>query len=223
MGIRKLLNRIRTMMTEKRIPASAERNKEPIHQVLKKLLPTDKDLKALEIASGSGLHVGYLASCFPRVTWQPSEFDQEHWPSLRAYKSEHTNILDPVEIDISTDYDTWGCTNLVPGSIDLILNINMIHISPWAATQGLFKNAGDLLSKDGILVTYGPYAKNGILEPETNVNFNRYLQDENGEWGIRDIADITEEGNEFGLCLSEEYDMPSNNKMLVFRRNACLG
>jgi len=209
-------------MTNKRVPASADRNKEPIHQVLKKLLPADKQLKALEIASGSGLHISYFAGCFPNVTWTPSEMDHEHWPSLNAYKNDHKNIMDPLEIDIGTDMTTWN-SNLVPGTIDLMLNVNMVHISPWSSTQGLFKSAGDLLSKEGMLVTYGPYAKNGILQPESNVNFNRCLQDENRDWGIRDVADLTEEGNEYGLCLSEEYDMPSNNKLLVFRRNNCLG
>ncbi|XP_023330867.1 methyltransferase-like 26 [Eurytemora carolleeae] len=222
MGFRKLLNRIRIMFTNKRVPAAADRNKEAICSVLKKILPTDMDLRALEIASGSGLHAGHLAAAFPRITWIPSELDRSHWPSILAYKADFSNIENPLEIDVIQAPGSW-IPQIQSQSIDIIININMIHISPWSATQGLFRAAGELLKKDGVLITYGPYSKNGILRPESNANFHRQLQNQNSEWGIRDITDLSEEGNEHGLRLHEEFDMPANNKILVFRRNTCLG
>ena len=127
----------------KRINASAERNRDPILQVLKDTIPLDTPVRALEIASGSGTHVGYLAEHLPNVTWQPSDFDSKNLPSLAAYKKEHSNILDPVVIDVSEHI------NLDATNFDFILNINMIHISPWTATLGLFSNAGQVLKLGG--------------------------------------------------------------------------
>eukprot|EP00088_Acartia_fossae_P019560 TRINITY_DN21423_c0_g1_i1.p1 TRINITY_DN21423_c0_g1~~TRINITY_DN21423_c0_g1_i1.p1 ORF type:complete len:224 (-),score=51.33 TRINITY_DN21423_c0_g1_i1:122-793(-) len=223
MGLKKFLTEVYSMMTQKRVPPAAERNKSHIYDVLKKLLPKDTSgMNALEIASGSGLHVSYLAAKFPQMNWTPSDIDEEQWPSLEAYKADHKNINDPVNIDISTYYKEWD-TDIPTNSFHLILNINMIHITPWEATQGLFRNCGALLHKDGILVTYGPYAKNGQLTPQSNVDFNRSLQAENPDWGIRDIADLSDECREHGLYLCGEYQMPANNSMLVFRRNNCLG
>jgi len=218
MGVRKLLNRLLNIMSNKRVPAAADRNKDVITSVLKKLIPPDKELTALEIASGSGLHASTFAQNFPSVTWIPSELDRSNWPSILAYKEDHPNMKEPIELDISEDVDS-----LEAESLNLIICINMIHISNWTATQGLFRNAGKLLSRDGSLITYGPYSKNGHLVPKSNVDFNRYLLGQNSEWGIRDIADLSDEGMEHGLQLSAEYDMPANNKLLVFTRNKSLG
>jgi cyclopropane fatty-acyl-phospholipid synthase-like methyltransferase len=222
MGFRKLLKRFRIMFTNKRVPAAADRNKDSICSALKKILPADKEMKALEIASGSGLHVAHLAAAFPKVTWTPSDIDRAQWSSLLAYKADCSNIEDPLEIDVSVVPGSWN-PQIQLQSVDIILNINMIHISPWSATQGLFRAAGELLKKDGVLITYGPYSKNGVLRPESNAYFHRQLQNQNSEWGVRDILDLSDEGNEYGLRLQEELDMPSNNMILVFRRNTCLG
>jgi len=222
MGLRKIISEAVNMISQKRVPPAAERNKIYIYQVLKKLLPRDQKMDALEIASGSGLHVSYLADKFSNITFQPSDIDEEQWPSLKAYKADHKNIKDPIKVDITKNFQDWECEDL-PSTFHLILNINMIHISPWQCSEGLFRNSGALLHSDGILVTYGPYAKNGQLTPESNVEFNRNLQAQNPEWGIRDIGDLADEAREHGLYLCQEFDLPANNKMLVFRKNNCLG
>ena len=131
------------METFKKVNPSAERNREPIVNILKKLVDTDHpgeqlQLRCLEIASGSGTHVGYFASHFPQIIWQPSDLETENIPSLKAYQSEHQNILDPLIIDVSQPIELC---DFVP---DLILCINMIHISPWSCTLGLLANAGDV-------------------------------------------------------------------------------
>ena len=124
------------MPDSKRINPSAERNRDPILNVLRTTLELSRPLKCLEIASGSGTHVGHFAEHLPSVTWQPSDFDPENLPSLRAYTRESKNILDPIVIDISKILDI---DNFRP---DIILCINMIHISPWVCTLGLLTNAG---------------------------------------------------------------------------------
>ena len=125
-----------TMTDIKRVNPSAERNRDPILDVLKTTLELSRPLKCLEIASGSGTHVGHFAQHLPCVTWQPGDCDPENLPSLRAYTRERENILDPIVIDISKTVDM---DNFRP---DIILCINMIHISPWVCTLGLLANAG---------------------------------------------------------------------------------
>lgn len=196
----------------KRINSSAERNRDPILQVLKNNIPLDIPIRALEIASGSGTHVGYLAEHLPNVTWQPSDCDSVNLPSLAAYKQEKSNILDPVVIDVS------GHFTLEDPNFDIILAINMIHISPWTATLGLFSNSGQILKPGGMLITYGPYSLDGVLEPESNQNFDQSLRGMNEEWGIRDIRDLEGEAARERLELIKVVDMPANNKMLIFQR-----
>ena len=48
-------------------------------------------------------------------------------------------------------------TKVLAGSWNLIVNINMVHISPWSATQGLMVLAREALVPGGILYLYGPY------------------------------------------------------------------
>ena len=182
-------------------------------QVLKENIPQNKPLNALEIASGSGTHVRYFAEHLPQVTWQPSDCDQNNLPSLHAYKQEHPdNIMDPLVLDVSEDLD------LKNNNYDFNLCTNMIHISPWAATLGLLSNAGCILQPGGLLITYGPYSLDGVLEPESNRNFDHSLRGMNVEWGIRDIRDLEGEAAREGLELFKVVDMPANNKMLIFKK-----
>jgi len=200
------------MASVKRVNPSAERNRDPILQVLKETLPLNNPLKALEIASGSGTHIGYFAEHLSNVTWQPSDLDPKNLPSLNAYKQEQGNILDPLVIDISEPL------SLENPNFDFILCTNMIHISPWAATLGLLSNAGQILQPQGMLITYGPYSLDGVLEPESNRSFDFSLKGMNEEWGIRDIRDLEGEAARERLELFKVVDMPANNKMLFFKR-----
>jgi len=202
------------MASAKRVNSSAERNRSPILQVLKETIPLNKTLNALEIASGSGTHVGYFAEHLPHVIWQPSDCDPKNLPSLKAYKQEYTNIQEPVVIDIAEDIDQESKKI----DYDFILCINMIHISPWAATLGLLSNAGLILKPGGLLITYGPYSLDGVLEPESNRTFDQSLRGMNIEWGIRDIRDLEGEAARERLELFKVVDMPANNKTLIFKK-----
>jgi len=69
-----------------------------------------------------------------------------------------------------------------------------------------------------MLITYGPFALNGVLEPESSVSFNSSLKSMDKEYGIRDIRDLQSVAENNGMKLKEIYDMPSNNKTLVWVR-----
>ena len=210
--LRSVISGVSIMEKFKRVNPSAERNRDPILQVLKSNLSSDSELKCLEIASGSGTHVGYFAQHLPNILWQPSDYEEENLPSLRAYKSEQENILDPLIIDVSKSIEL---NNFHP---DFMLCINMIHISPWECTLGLLANAGQMLKTGGKLITYGPYKVNGVLEPESNRSFDRSLQGMNFLWGIRDIKDIETEAAREGLEMTNIIEMPANNKMLILEK-----
>lgn len=191
----------------------------------------------LEIASGVGMHLDLIAPMFPMMKFQPSDLDHRSIESIQEFANEcpTKNICKPMMIDIRKSFTTWGkCPSSegpflvgnehkdfseLEGTFDFMLNINMIHISEYACTEGLFFNAAKLLKKQGKLFTYGPYAENGVLTPDSNVNFDKSLRAQNKDWGVRDIVKLEEVANKNGIKLIERVEMPANNKCLVWQKN----
>jgi hypothetical protein len=116
----------------------------------------------------------------------------------------------PLALDVRAPWPAVGA--------DAIVCINMIHISPWAATLALIENAARVIPEDGRLVTYGPYSIDGDFLAESNVAFDASLKERNPEWGIRDVRAIEAAARENGLALMETVRMPANNLMLIFAR-----
>jgi len=154
---------------------SAERNKHPIWQVVRdEVLPDleGDELEVLEIASGAGIHAHYLTSQFLLQggrcwRWQPADTDARYMASVQAYIDEDPTlnkvILPPVRLTLDETgiIENETKTLLRNKTFDLIFNVNMIHISPWSATQGLMKLAGEKLRSGGVLFLYGPYRVDG--------------------------------------------------------------
>ena len=194
-------------------PAVA-RNREPILAVLRRVLP-ERGL-VLEIASGSGEHACYFAAALPRLTWQPTDPDPEARESIAAYRDamELPNVLPPLALDAAAS--RWPVTQA--NAIIAILAINMIHIAPWAAAEGLMAGAERLLPEGGVLFLYGPFREHGQHTAPSNAAFDESLRARNREWGVRDLDEVTALADRHGLALKERVAMPANNLSVVFRR-----
>jgi len=206
----------------KQVYAAAERNKEPILRALSAVLDrhfgAERPLQLLELASGTGQHAAHLASALPRLALTPSEASPALLPSLLAYAKEGPpNLRPPLLIDVSQPPTAWPP---LPSPLHGMLCVNMLHISPWHCTLGLFAAAGHLLSPGGVLVTYGPYAVDGVVSPESNARFHQSLQSQDARWGLRDTRELRREAGRCGLDLAETIPMPANNHTLVFVRRA---
>ncbi|MGL4284885.1 MAG: DUF938 domain-containing protein [Phreatobacter sp.] len=190
---------------------SVQRNREPILAVLREVLPS-RGL-VLEVASGSGEHVVHFAAALPGLTFQPSDPDTAALGSIaaRTAKSGLANIRPPLRLDAAAP--DWP----VPAA-DAVICINMIHISPWRATLGLFAQAGRVLRPGGVLYLYGPYRRPGReLEP-SNLAFDESLRSRNPEWGLRDLDTVAALAAASGFGAPAMTEMPANNLSLVFRR-----
>jgi hypothetical protein len=198
----------------KREAPAAARNREPIAAVLREVLPAGGTI--LEVASGTGEHAAWFASLFEGLDWQPSDPDPEALASIRAWREEAglANLLEPLRLDASAQ--DWPVV-----AADAILCVNMVHISPWAATAGLMRGAGRLLPPRAPLVLYGPYRRAGVPTAPSNEAFDESLRARNPEWGLRDLEAVEAEGAAQGLRLERIFEMPANNLTLVFRRIIC--
>ena len=195
-----------------RTAPSTARNRDPILSVLKPRLPNCGVV--LEIAAGAGEHAVYNAAAFPSLQWQPTDPDADALVSIAAWRAHVAlpNLLPPLRLDASAP-EEWPVDRA-----DAIVNINMIHISPWAATLGLMTGAGRLLPEGGSLFLYGPYIEPGIETAPSNLLFDLDLKARNPAWGLRRLDEVTALAAQHGLKLSERLSMPANNLVLIFRK-----
>jgi hypothetical protein len=169
----------------------------------------------LELASGTGEHSLYFAREFPRLLWQPSDPEPAALRSIEAWRAESGlfNLLPAIPLDARAA--DWP----VPQT-DAILCINMVHISPWAATAGLMRGAGRVLGDGAPLYLYGPYRRGGVETAPSNEAFDESLKARDSEWGLRTLEEVAAEAGTHGLQLDRIVGMPANNLSLVFRKSA---
>ena len=201
-------------MSHKKHAPATQRNKTPILNVLKDILPDNGQF--LEIASGTGEHCVYFAGHFPSLTFHPSDIDPAALESIDAHARETDldNIRPAIALDASTP-ELWPVKD-----IDIIICINMIHIAQWEATTGLFKGAGAVLNDDGKLITYGPYFDSAVETAPTNASFHRSLKARDKRWGLRDLKDIQSIAEEHNFSFEHKIAMPANNDILVFEKKS---
>lgn len=199
-----------TSLDLRRIAPAAARNRDPILNVLRDALPPSGVVQ--ELASGSGEHIVHFARALPDLHWQPSDPSPDARASIAAWTAAEglDNVAPPLALDAAGEWPTMQA--------DAILCINMIHISPWAATQGLMRGAGAILPSGGLLYLYGPYRRAGVpLEP-SNAAFDADLRARNPEWGLRDLEDVSACAAQHGLRVEAVLPMPANNLSVLLRR-----
>jgi SAM-dependent methyltransferase len=187
------------------------RNRDPILDVLRRVLPVEG--LVLEIASGSGEHASYFAERLPSLSWQPTDSNPQAIASIAAHRTaaNAANLLPPLHLDVTSAQ--WPIEHA-----DVVMCNNMIHISPWAATEGLIAGAARALPAGGMLFLYGPYKIDGRHTAPSNHDFDIDLKRRNPAWGIRDFADVEDLARCHGFDLAETVPMPANNLSVVFRR-----
>jgi SAM-dependent methyltransferase len=187
------------------------RNRDAILEVLRGVLPPAG--LVLEIASGSGEHIVHFANALPALTFQPSDPEDAARLSIAAWTMETglPNIRPPLAIDVRRE--PWPIAQA-----DAMLCINMIHISPWEATQALLRNAGRILAKGAPLYLYGPYRQKDVVTADSNEAFDSDLTSRNPAWGLRQLDDVAALAREAGFSEPEVTPMPANNLSVVFWR-----
>ena len=187
------------------------RNRDPIFEVLRRVLP--RQGLVLEIASGGGEHAAYFASNLPGVIWQPTDANSEMFESIAAHRAAAgvANLLAPLHLDVTSQQ--WPVERA-----DAMVCCNMIHISPWAATEGLIAGAGRTLPRGGPLYLYGPYKIDGRHTAPSNQDFDARLRAQNPLWGVRDLTEVSRLAERHSLALAETVPMPANNLSVIFRR-----
>lgn len=201
------------MTDHRRSAPHVARNAGPIAAVLAEILPP-RGL-VLEVASGTGEHSLHFAREFPKLLWQPSDPEPAALRSIEAWRAESGlfNLLPPVSLDVRAA--EWP----VPQA-DAILCINMIHISPWAATAGLLRGAGRLLGEGAPLYLYGPYRRAEVETAQSNEAFDADLKARDPEWGLRDLGAVAAEAATHGFTLDRLVEMPANNISVILRKCA---
>ena len=196
----------------RRSAPAALRNREPIAEVLSEWLPGSG--LVLEVASGTGEHVVHFAERFPQLEWQPSDLHPDALGSLRAWREATglPNVREPIALDAASP--SWPIDRA-----DAVLNINMVHISPWEAALGLIAGAARLLADGAPLILYGPWLKDDVATAPSNLDFDADLRRRDPAWGLRRVEQFADAARG-AFELIETRAMPANNLMLLLRRRS---
>ncbi|MDP3674312.1 MAG: DUF938 domain-containing protein [Novosphingobium sp.] len=166
------------------------------------------------MASGTGEHVVHFARAFPMLTWQPSDPSKDARRSISAWIAAEglANVRSPLGLDAACD--GWPIDHAAA-----VVCINMIHISPWASTEGLMRGAGRILDAGASLYLYGPFRQaTKVLEP-SNAAFEQNLRARDPRWGLRDLDEVAACAASHGFVLDRVVEMPANNLSVIFRRS----
>jgi len=204
-------------MTKRYAPAT-ERNRESILQVLREYLPEQGTV--LEIAAGTGQHAAFFSRHLEPRFWLPTDMGAASLASIDSWREEvsSSNLLRSRELDVRDA--VWPVEHALPAPISAVVNINMVHISPWECCTALFSGAARLLPSYGVVFMYGPFKCEGQHTAASNARFDSQLRSENPEWGVRDLEVVTDVAIACGFERRAAIEMPANNLSLVYGRTA---
>lgn len=188
---------------------SSEQNKQPILEVLRTEFADP--MKVLEVGSGTGQHAVFFAEKMPQLCWICSDLEESH-DGIRLWIEEAklTNIEGPLLLDARSAWPRM--------TVDAVFSANVVHIMSWEAVKGMMANVGEILGPDGKLVLYGPFMYGGKHTSESNARFDDWLKQRDPLSGVRDIDKLSTLAEEAGMALHHDYEMPVNNRILVWKR-----
>ena len=193
---------------------SCDQNRDAILAVLREILADNKQV--LEIGSGTGQHIVYFASHLAHLHWNPSDLASSHAGiNMWLEEARLDNVSKPLDIDVASA--TWPISN-----VDAIFSANAVHIMSWQHVEKMFDGIGRTLEKDGKLCLYGPFNYNGTYTSESNARFDIWLKERDPVSGIRDFETLDKLAKKQGLSLLRDYEMPANNRVLVWKRTSTL-
>lgn len=208
---------------------AAERNKEPIFEQLKNLLPSSGIV--LEIGSRHGQHCQYFGEQIYssqlktkiKCKWQPTDYIKDTFKQIELRRDLNkvdikSFILKPKILNLLDE--NWE-NKYEKDDIQLIYISNVIHITDWQCSIGLFRGAGNILKTGNNLVLYGPFIINDgnhDTENESNSRFSKSLNSRNKAWGVRNLEDIIKLADKYKLKHAQKINMPANNYIMVFKK-----
>ncbi|MBU3003279.1 DUF938 domain-containing protein [Paraglaciecola arctica] len=192
---------------EKPFSQACENNKQPIFDVLGRVLTNRK--KLLEIGSGTGQHAAYFAPRLSHLIWQTSDMPINH-DAITSWLEDVpvSNLLPPISF-------TVGINNWPLGDFDAVYTANTTHIMQPSESKLMMQLVADGLPKGGVFCQYGPFNFQGRYTSESNAAFDQHLK-EQGCGGIRDVDELVEWANSMNLI--EKISMPANNFMLIWQK-----
>ena len=196
---------------------AAKRNKTFIGDVLSRII--QKNGSILEIGSGSGEHGVAFQKRFPETIWQTSDPDLRHRQSISSWiLYEKLNMKMPQPLAIDVEITPWEISSALALSLQVIVSINLIHISSWNCTRSLFKESGKLLSNGKYLMLYGPFKIDNEHISQSNYLFDKSLKMQNNNWGVRNLDKVNEEAYNNGFAQKELIFMPANNLSIIYKK-----
>ena len=197
---------------------ATEKNKKYIGEIITKI-PLKQGF-ILEIGSGSGEHAIEFQKRFPEITWQTSDPETKHRNSISSWiDHQDFNIRMPQPLNIDVIKIPWEIPYEIKQSLQGIISINMIHITPWICTKSLFKGSSQLINDERqFLILYGPFKINTKHTSQSNELFDNSLKLQNKDWGVRDLEAVCEEAKINGFTKNELFEMPSNNLTIIFKK-----
>ncbi len=193
----------------KQYSPSCDQNKDPILKIITPLLVNKKSV--LEVGSGTGQHSVYFANALAHLSWQASD-QAMYLSSVNAWikEAQLSNMPKALELDVTGNW---------PDTIyEAIFSANTVHIMSWKIVLEFFKSASSALANNGLFMLYGPFNYNGQYTSESNANFDVWLAQQNPQSAIRDFEALNELAKQFDLKLIEDFEMPANNRILVWKK-----
>ncbi|MDH5692684.1 MAG: class I SAM-dependent methyltransferase [Gammaproteobacteria bacterium] len=189
---------------------SSAQNRAPIEAVLKQVLKDSHTV--LEIGSGTGQHAVYFSKAMPWLQWQPSELKQ-NLGGIQLWLDEAglENISKPIALNVASN--DWPSEKY-----DAAYSANTSHIMSWQEVEDCFRGIAMILKPEGQFCLYGPFNYGGDYTSDSNARFDAWLKQQNAKQGLRDFEALDKLAYEVGLAFSSDFEMPVNNRLLVWKK-----